>query len=56
MQHLTRTDDFTKDEIEALLRDAKDFSDKDKAGIKFHNSLENKLIITLFLTEYSCKC
>ena len=43
MQHLTRTDDFTKQEIEELLIDAKKFSD---GG--FYNYLQNKLIITLF--------
>jgi len=48
MQHLTRTDDFSKQEIESLLKDAKEFSDKDKNGVKFHDELKNKLIITLF--------
>ena len=43
MQHLTRTDDFTSQEIEELLIDAKKYS---KGG--FFNDLENKLIITLF--------
>ena len=43
MQHLTRTDDFTKQEIEELLVDAKKYS---KGG--FFTDLENKLIITLF--------
>jgi len=43
MQHLTRTDDFTKAEIEELLRDAKKFSDG-----KFHRILQDKIIITLF--------
>jgi len=43
MQHLTRTDDFTKIEIEELLEDAKKFSDS-----KFHHILEDKIIITLF--------
>jgi len=43
MQHLTRTDDFTKQEIEELLVDAKKFSDG-----KFHRILEDKIIITLF--------
>ena len=43
MQHLTRTDDFTKAEIEELLSDAKKFSDG-----KFHRILQDKIIITLF--------
>lgn len=43
MQHLTRTDDFTKQEIEQLLLDAEKFSD---GG--FYDYLQNKLIITLF--------
>ncbi|MCW9025696.1 MAG: aspartate carbamoyltransferase, partial [Thiovulaceae bacterium] len=43
MQHLTRTDDFTKEEIEELLADAKKFSDG-----KFHRILQDKIIITLF--------
>jgi len=43
MQHLTRTDDFTKAEIEELLADAKKFSDG-----KFHRILQDKIIITLF--------
>ena len=43
MQHLTRTDDFTIQEIEELLIDAKKYS---KGG--FFTDLENKLIITLF--------
>ena len=43
MQHLTRTDDFTKQEIEELLEDAKKFSDG-----KFHRVLQDKIIITLF--------
>lgn len=43
MQHLTRTDDFTKVEIEELLDDAKKFSDG-----KFHRILQDKIIITLF--------
>ena len=43
MQHLTRTDDFTKQEIEELLADAKRFSDG-----KFHRILKDKIIITLF--------
>lgn len=43
MQHLTRTDDFTKEEIEELLVDAKQYS---KGG--FFTDLQDKLIITLF--------
>jgi len=43
LQHLTRTDDFTKAEIEELLSDAKKFSDG-----KFHRILQDKIIITLF--------
>ncbi|QFR48684.1 aspartate carbamoyltransferase catalytic subunit [Sulfurimonas lithotrophica] len=43
MKHLTRTDDFTKEEIEELLADAKKFSDG-----KFHRILKDKIIITLF--------
>jgi aspartate carbamoyltransferase catalytic subunit len=43
LQHLTRTDDFTKEEIEVLLEDAKRFSDG-----KFHRILQDKIIITLF--------
>ncbi|MCW8837680.1 MAG: aspartate carbamoyltransferase catalytic subunit [Thiovulaceae bacterium] len=43
MKHLTRTDDFTKEEIEELLADAKKFSDG-----KFHRILQDKIIITLF--------
>lgn len=43
MRHLTRTDDFTKEEIEQLLEDAKKFSDG-----KFHRILQDKIIITLF--------
>jgi aspartate carbamoyltransferase catalytic subunit len=43
MQHLTRTDDFTTQEIEEILSDAKRFSDG-----KFHRTLQDKLIITLF--------
>jgi len=43
MQHLIRTDDFTKTEIEALLVDAKNFSDG-----RFDRILQDKLIITLF--------
>ncbi|MBN2783157.1 MAG: aspartate carbamoyltransferase catalytic subunit [Campylobacterales bacterium] len=43
MQHLIRTDDFTKEEIEELLADAEEFS---KGG--FHRILQDKIIITLF--------
>jgi aspartate carbamoyltransferase catalytic subunit len=43
MKHLTRTDDFTKQEVEELLEDAKRFSDG-----KFHRILKDKIIITLF--------
>lgn len=43
MQHLIRTDDFTKEEIQELLADAKEFS---KGG--FHRILQDKIIITLF--------
>ncbi len=43
MQHLIRTDDFTKEEIETLLADAKSFSDG-----HFENILQDKIIITLF--------
>ena len=43
MQHLIRTDDFTKQEIEDILKDAKIFSDG-----KFHRILQDKIIITLF--------
>ncbi len=43
MKHLTRTDDFTKEEIEEILADAKKFSDG-----KFHRILQDKIIITLF--------
>ena len=43
MQHLIRTDDFTKQEIETLLADAKSFSDG-----HFEKILQDKLIITLF--------
>ena len=43
MQHLIRTDDFTKQEIEALLEDAARFS---KGG--FDRILADKIIITLF--------
>lgn len=43
MQHLTKTDDFSIDEIKAILNDAKKFSD---GG--FDRILADKLIITLF--------
>ncbi len=43
MQHLIRTDDFTVDEIEEILADAKKFSDG-----RFERILQNKIIITLF--------
>jgi len=43
MKHLIRTDDFSKEEIEELLEDAKRFSDG-----KYHKILEDKIIITLF--------
>lgn len=43
MQHLIRTDDFTKTEIEELLADAKRFSDG-----RFDRILQDKIIITLF--------
>jgi len=43
MQHLIRTDDFTKDEIEEILADAKKFSDG-----RFDRILQDKIIITLF--------
>jgi len=43
MAHLIRTDDFTKEEIEALLLDAKKFSDG-----RFERILQDKIIITLF--------
>jgi len=43
LQHLTRTDDFTKQEIEELLVDAKRYS---QGG--FFTDLKDKLIITLF--------
>jgi len=43
MQHLIRTDDFTKEEIEELLADAKRFSDG-----RFERILQDKIIITLF--------
>ena len=43
MQHLIRTDDFTKEEIEEILADAKKFSDG-----RFDRILQDKIIITLF--------
>lgn len=43
MAHLIRTDDFTKEEIEEILADAKTFSDG-----RFDNILKDKIIITLF--------
>ena len=43
MQHLIRTDDFSVEEIEALLEDAKRFSDG-----HFERILQDKIIITLF--------
>ncbi|MFT5661669.1 MAG: aspartate carbamoyltransferase catalytic subunit [Sulfurimonas sp.] len=43
MQHLTRTDDFTIEEINEILADAKKFSDG-----HFDRILQDKLIITLF--------
>lgn len=43
MQHLIRTDDFTKDEIEEILADAKKFNDG-----RFDRTLQDKIIITLF--------
>ena len=43
MGHLIRTDDFTVEEIEELLSDAKKFSDG-----RFERILENKIVITLF--------
>jgi aspartate carbamoyltransferase catalytic subunit len=43
MAHLIRTDDFTKEEIESILSDAKYFSDS-----KFDRVLQDKIIITLF--------
>ncbi len=41
--HLIRTDDFTKEEIEDILLDAKRFS-----GGRFFNILQEKIIVTLF--------
>ncbi|NPA59297.1 MAG: aspartate carbamoyltransferase catalytic subunit [Epsilonproteobacteria bacterium] len=43
MKHLIRTDDFTIQEIEEILSDAKKFSDS-----KFDRILQDKIIITLF--------
>jgi len=43
LQHLIRTDDFTIEEIEEILADAKTFSDG-----RFDRILQDKLIITLF--------
>ena len=43
MQHLIRTDDFTIDEIEEILADAKIFSDG-----RFDRILQDKIVITLF--------
>ena len=43
MQHLIRTDDFTIEEIEAILADAKSFSDG-----RYDRILQDKIIITLF--------
>lgn len=43
MQHLTRTDDFSIQEIESILADAKEFSNG-----QFDRVLQDKLIITLF--------
>ena len=43
MKHLIRTDDFTTQEIEEILADAKKFSDA-----KFDRILQDKIIITLF--------
>ncbi len=43
MQHLIRTDDFTVDEIEEILADAKRFSDG-----RFDRILKDKIVITLF--------
>ena len=43
MGHLIRTDDFSVEEIEELLSDAKKFSDG-----RFERILENKIVITLF--------
>jgi len=43
LQHLIRTDDFSVDEIEEILADAKMFSDG-----RFDRILQDKIIITLF--------
>ena len=43
MKHLIRTDDFSKEEIEEILADAKKFSDG-----RFDRILQDKIIITLF--------
>ena len=43
MQHLIRTDDFTVQEIQTILEDAKKFSDGN-----FNRILQDKIIITLF--------
>jgi len=43
LQHLIRTDDFTIEEIESILADAKKFSDG-----RFERILQDKIIITLF--------
>ena len=43
MQHLIRTDDFSTQEVETILEDAKRFSDG-----RFDPVLRNKIIITLF--------
>ncbi|MCW8954144.1 MAG: aspartate carbamoyltransferase catalytic subunit [Sulfurimonas sp.] len=48
MQHLIRTDDFTKQEIESILQDAKKFSADIKNGTEFDRILKDKIIITLF--------
>jgi len=43
MAHLIRTDDFSIEEIEEILKDAKEFSDG-----RFDRVLQDKIIITLF--------
>lgn len=43
MQHLIRTDDFSKEEIVAILADAKKYSDG-----RYDRVLQDKMIITLF--------
>ena len=43
MQHLIRTDDFSTEEINSILEDAKRFSDG-----RFERILQDKIIITLF--------